>query len=234
MENQITGFELPNIHIIPQEDHKKMIHFIHNQVLIATNHLSIQNQNIPSRIYDAYIFVQKQANVGKLLTKEHIRQINKCLGESGVFRGQASSWFDHNNIGINGYLPPDGDTIENLLTKYVGQFNSIDENEEPLEKICKLYLIFELIHPFKDGNGRTGRALCAWKMFSYGYGCLAPFFEEKLGNSNEQHYKAFDPYINNYLAWLGNPEYLNNFFSKFYLTFLIDISNILKSLNAKL
>jgi Fic family protein len=57
------------------------------------------------------------------------------------------------------YTPPCGDTVirEKLanLEKFINEDNSID----PLIKMALMHYQFEAIHPFADGNGRTGRIL---------------------------------------------------------------------------
>lgn len=57
------------------------------------------------------------------------------------------------------YTPPSGETIirEKLanLEKFINQDNGID----PLIKMALMHYQFEAIHPFSDGNGRTGRIL---------------------------------------------------------------------------
>ena len=57
------------------------------------------------------------------------------------------------------YTPPVGEeTIRNLLSnleKYINTNNDID----PLVKLAIIHYQFESIHPFPDGNGRTGRIL---------------------------------------------------------------------------
>lgn len=57
------------------------------------------------------------------------------------------------------YTPPTGDEIirEKLanLEKYINQ----DETLDPLIKMALMHYQFEAIHPFADGNGRTGRIL---------------------------------------------------------------------------
>ncbi len=64
-----------------------------------------------------------------------------------------------NTLGEIIYTPPTGDTIirEKLsnLEKFINEDNSLD----PLIKLALLHYQFEAIHPFSDGNGRTGRIL---------------------------------------------------------------------------
>lgn len=64
-----------------------------------------------------------------------------------------------NNNGEVIYTPPTGEIVirEKLadLEKFVNEDNGID----PLIKMALLHYQFEAIHPFADGNGRTGRIL---------------------------------------------------------------------------
>ncbi|HRK25857.1 MAG TPA: Fic/DOC family N-terminal domain-containing protein [Chitinophagales bacterium] len=57
------------------------------------------------------------------------------------------------------YTPPSGETVirEKLanLEKFINEHDSFD----PLVKMALLHYQFEAIHPFLDGNGRTGRIL---------------------------------------------------------------------------
>lgn len=57
------------------------------------------------------------------------------------------------------YTPPDGqETIRNLLSN-LDQFLHYNEDIDPLIKMAIAHYQFEAIHPFVDGNGRTGRIL---------------------------------------------------------------------------
>lgn len=103
------------------------------------------------------------------------------------------------------------------------EYTVIEDAKNPLEKSCRAYFVFEQIHPFNDGNGRTGRAICAWMMFKYGYGFLTPYIEKRWGHENKLHAAAFKSEIHHYLAWLGHQDYLNRFYSMFYLYFLTEI-----------
>ena len=59
------------------------------------------------------------------------------------------------------YTPPRGqEIVEKLMDNLIAY---LDENEkypaDPLLKMCIAHYQFEAIHPFQDGNGRTGRIL---------------------------------------------------------------------------
>lgn len=57
------------------------------------------------------------------------------------------------------YTPPDGeDQIRHLLENWE-RFLHEDDNIDPLIKMAISHYQFEAIHPFTDGNGRTGRIL---------------------------------------------------------------------------
>ena len=57
------------------------------------------------------------------------------------------------------YTPPDGqETIRNLLSN-LDEFLHYNEDIDPLIKMAVAHYQFEAIHPFVDGNGRTGRIL---------------------------------------------------------------------------
>ncbi len=64
---------------------------------------------------------------------------------------------DHNNSVV--YTPPVGeDVIRNLLANWE-RFIHGDDDVDPLVKMAIAHYQFECIHPFPDGNGRTGRIL---------------------------------------------------------------------------
>lgn len=64
-----------------------------------------------------------------------------------------------NSLGEVVYTPPTGEDVirEKLsnLEKFINEDNSLD----PLIKMAVMHYQFEAIHPFTDGNGRTGRIL---------------------------------------------------------------------------
>ncbi|WP_289055348.1 Fic family protein [Carboxylicivirga marina] len=57
------------------------------------------------------------------------------------------------------YTPPSGEEIIRKKLSNLEQFINADNSLDPLIKLALLHYQFEAIHPFSDGNGRTGRIL---------------------------------------------------------------------------
>lgn len=57
------------------------------------------------------------------------------------------------------YTPPEGEQVlRNLLTNWQNFFHH-ENHIDPLIQLALLHYQFEAIHPFSDGNGRTGRII---------------------------------------------------------------------------
>lgn len=58
------------------------------------------------------------------------------------------------------YTPPEGENLIRDLLKNLEWFiHSDDDDLDPLVKMAVIHYQFEAIHPFNDGNGRTGRII---------------------------------------------------------------------------
>ncbi|MDY0328027.1 MAG: Fic family protein [Arcobacteraceae bacterium] len=96
----------------------------------------------------------------KLLLKKHIVEIQGVLekNDAGV-RRQAGTNLKNAQTGEIIYTPPqDYEIIQNLLTNlesYINEPNELDL----LVNMAIIHHQFESIHPFYDGNGRTGRII---------------------------------------------------------------------------
>ena len=82
--------------------------------------------------------------------------INKDIKDTEGYR--------HVQVFIRGseHIPPEPEKIPNLMMYFVYNYN---HNEEDIfTKIAKYHIEFEKIHPFEDGNGRTGRLLLNYEL----------------------------------------------------------------------
>ncbi len=124
-----------------------------------------------------------------------IRQINKELGFDGEFRKE--------KIKIAGtkFEPPEN-YIEEWVRVYIDYVYSL--NNDFFNNLSVSHAFFEEIHPFKDGNGRTGRILLNYILISNGYPLVIIKGTDK---SKQIYYKGLEE-IDNQLSNLFT-EYKN-------------------------
>lgn len=82
------------------------------------------------------------------------------------------------DVRVGGYVaPPGGPRIEQQLTELL---RDIKAGLDPYEA----HLRYETLHPFSDGNGRSGRMLWAWQMgpFKINLGFLHTFYYQTLNH----------------------------------------------------
>lgn len=99
-------------------------------------------------------------NQNKLLLKKYIVEIQKELEQNDAgIRKQSGTNLANAKKGEVIFTPPQSyEVIEKLLInleKYINEPNEID----PLINMAIIHYQFETIHPFYDGNGRTGRII---------------------------------------------------------------------------
>ncbi|MCO5936729.1 Fic family protein [Mucilaginibacter sp. RB4R14] len=98
----------------------------------------------------------------KILTTNHIIQIQQILEQNDAgFRKVPGTELINQATGESIYTPPqEYDKIVEVIDNMVKFMNdSIDSDLDPLIKMAVIHHQFESIHPFYDGNGRTGRIL---------------------------------------------------------------------------
>ena len=115
-------------------------------------------QNYISALKKGFALISKN----KLLTSNDIIQIQSELEKNNAgYRKVPGTALKNTSTGETVYTPPqDYDSILNLMANLEQFIN--DEtisNFDPLVKMGIIHYQFESIHPFYDGNGRTGRII---------------------------------------------------------------------------
>lgn len=96
-----------------------------------------------------------------------------------------------------------------------------ESNEHIITKLARFHIEFEGVHPFIDGNGRTGRLLVNLELMKAGYPPIDIKFSDRIA-----YYNAFDEYCVNH-----NPSAMESLFAGYvnerldvYLKMLKDIN----------
>lgn len=132
---------------------------------------------------DAYYYIEKLIKEKKKLTEEEILNIHSL-----VLMDRPEDKGKYRNINVKilnakvKVSPPY--LIKSKIEELLNWYNSSDL--EKIEKIALFHLKFEAIHPFIDGNGRTGRLILNFELMKNGYVPINIKYKDRL-----RYYEAF-------------------------------------------
>jgi Fic family protein len=117
---------------------------------------------------------------GALLTLAEVRQVHQqtmtpvwevAPHPAAYDTERPGNWRQHEIQPFpDGMRPPDHTQVQALMTDWVADVNAILADLAPAaEAVAERHATFERIHPFLDGNGRTGRLLTNLVLVRLGY-----------------------------------------------------------------
>lgn len=113
--------------------------------------------NYRKALFVGFNLLKKQ---GFLKVNDIITIQQELVGNSAGIRSSPGTVLKNDRTGKVVYTPPqDKQEILDLLSNFITHFNKKEEDISPLIYLAILHYQFESIHPFYDGNGRTGRIL---------------------------------------------------------------------------
>jgi Fic family protein len=106
-------------------------------------------------LWDGFNLLKKRP----LSTNVFIKIVQQIKENDAGIRNTPGTKVENSKTGEIIYTPPDGEElIRNLLSNFEKFLHSNDK-VDPLIKLALSHYQFEAIHPFYDGNGRTGRII---------------------------------------------------------------------------
>ena len=127
-----------------------------NQTL--RNHTAVEQREAINHQTALYFLLDELASGGKdfvitpeLIKMTHLRMMNGIISDAGYWRNHA--------VRIRGAYVPLANylKIPELVENWCNSVN--EETEDKIGLLARSHAEFERIHPFSDGNGRTGRLL---------------------------------------------------------------------------
>jgi Fic family protein len=137
---------------------------------------------------DAFLYVQDIAKKDMPLAESVIKNIHALVlmnrpEDKGVYRRIPVKIMGAYTEPVQPYL------IEPKMTELLQSDNERKGAIHDIERIARFHLEFEGIHPFIDGNGRTGRLLMNLELIKCGFPPINVKFTDR-----KRYYDAFDAY----------------------------------------
>jgi len=130
--------------------------------------------SVPTRVrrevvnyFAALRHVEKQA-AKKRLTHEDVLRLHAIMAGAVMDQGEAGRYRTI-SVRVGTYLPPPPQDVSGLMFEFLEWWNKDAPKLSPVLSSAIVHYRFEAIHPFADGNGRTGRALALWELYRRGF-----------------------------------------------------------------
>jgi cell filamentation protein, protein adenylyltransferase len=138
--------------------------------------------------FAALRFVEKNADK-KVLSHEDIFRLHKLIAGEVMDQGSAGRYRTI-AVRVGRYVPPLPEDVSGLMFELLGWWNKESATLSPVLSSAILHYRFEAIHPFADGNGRTGRVLALWELYRRGFDTHHIFSVDEFYWEDRPHYYA--------------------------------------------
>jgi Fic family protein len=136
-------------------------------------------------------YVEKNAGK-KTICHANILELHQILAGEVMDQGEAGKYRTI-SVQVGQYRPPSPNAVSGLMFELLEWWNTAANKLSPTLSAAILHYRFEAIHPFADGNGRTGRALALWELYRRGFDTHHIFsVDEYYWEDRPRYYAALD------------------------------------------
>ncbi len=136
-------------------------------------------------------FIEKHLHKSPL-THEDILKLHKIIAGAVMDQGAAGRYRTI-AVRVGKFVPPPAVDVSGLMRELLEWWNVDAQNLSPVLTSAIIHYRFESIHPFADGNGRTGRALALWELYRRGFDTHHIFsVDEWYWADRPRYYAALD------------------------------------------
>lgn len=104
----------------------------------------------------------------KVLCHDDIFELHAIIAGEVMDQGEAGKYRSI-NVRVGNHRPPPPSDVSGLMFELLEWWNKSAQKLSPVLSSAIIHYRFEAIHPFADGNGRTGRALALWELYRRGF-----------------------------------------------------------------
>ena len=104
----------------------------------------------------------------KQIRHNEVFELHRLLADGVMDQGRAGRYRTV-AVRVGDYVPPPPKEVSGLMFELLEWWEIESINLSPVLSSAILHYRFEAIHPFADGNGRTGRALALWELYRRGF-----------------------------------------------------------------
>jgi len=136
-------------------------------------------------------FIEKRSGK-KPITHQDVLKLHAIIASDVMDQGKAGRYRDI-RVRVGRYLPPPPEQVSGLMSELLEWWNRESSKWSPVITSAIVHYRFEEIHPFADGNGRTGRTLALWELYRRGFDTHHIFsVDEVYWENRPQYYEALD------------------------------------------
>ncbi len=167
---------------------------------------------------EAFQYVEELAKQDKQLTDFEIKSIHGLVLAD---RPEDKGTFRRVNVRIAGALtePVQPYLIEPKIEELLEDYKNWAQTMHVVERVALFHLRFESIHPFIDGNGRTGRLLMNLQLIKEGLPAVNIKYSDR-----RSYYDAFDEY-----ARMGSADAMTKLIGEALVARLREMGEIIKN-----